>query len=99
MLVVAASASRDVVWAWSAAGFAAFGAYGSLVRLVRTRAGAWRVGIVATLLLAEIVGGWIDYELGGRGDASLFAVLFPLTLLIALLGRKRLVGKPRARTR
>jgi tetratricopeptide (TPR) repeat protein len=97
VLVVGFSASRDVVWAWAAAGFAAFGAYGSLVRLVRTRGGAWRIGVVAALLLAELVGGWIDYELGGRGDASLLAALFPLTLLIALLGRKRLIGKPPAR--
>jgi len=87
------------IWAWSAAGFAAFAAYGSLVRRAQTRGAAWRIGVVGAVLCVELVGAVIVIANWNETETRPLAALLPLTLLVAFLARKRLVGKPPANRR
>jgi tetratricopeptide (TPR) repeat protein len=98
-LVAPLVATGGPLWAWAAAGFAALGAYGSLLRRVRTRAAAWRVGAVAGLLVVELVGALVAVAIHGAPETRPTAALFPMTILLAYLLRRRLIGKPPANAR
>jgi Flp pilus assembly protein TadD len=86
-------------WAWGAAGFSVLAAYGSLLRRVRTRAAAWRIGAVAVLLVAELVGALVAVAGNDVPETRTSGALFPLTILFAFLLRRRLIGKPPANAR
>lgn len=95
-LVAPLVATGRPLWAWAAAGFAALAAYGSALRRVRTRGAAWRVGAVAVLLFVELVGALVAVAIADVPETRSTGTLFPLTILIAYLARRRLIGKPPA---
>jgi hypothetical protein len=79
--------------AWLAAGCASFGTYGSLMRCVRSRAAAWRVGVGAALIAADLVGGWIAARRPG-GDPELFALLYLMLMVWAFPTRRWTLALP-----
>ena len=96
-LVAPLAATGRPLWAWAAAGFAALAAYGSLLRRVRTRAAAWRIGAVVVLLVVELVGALVSVSIADAPEARASAALFPLTILAAYLARRGLIGDPPAK--
>jgi Flp pilus assembly protein TadD len=88
--------TRRAAWGWFAAGFAALGMYGIVLRRMRTRGAVWRVGGATVVLSGLLVASAVTYVFSAD-DAAEFGLLFPLLLFFALVFQKPMLGKKPAR--